>query len=212
VANEEALDRGVRAVERDLNRVLPGDPESDTREVRRAAALLDAIDGCLPLGIHSTQLFDEPFGVLADPTPTKRRLFRQMGISSVLDTTGLPPGRCVDHSFLDVEAGLEGNPAGGRERVRLYRRVPPGVGSTAADEPVEDTETTLYAVDGILEKDLRSEYQFLTENFEWVESGEVYAERDGEPLVADEAFVPAFASSTGYEAILGYQTHPEGLL
>lgn len=216
VANEEALSLGSRYVEADLNRVLPGDPESDVHEERLAAELLAAVEGCTPLGIHSTRSYADPFGVLADPTPAKRRLFRRMNVSAVLDTTGLSSGRCVDHGFLDVEAGLQGTDQAADNAVACIESF---LASTEALESEvtlpgteTDTETTLYEVTDIIEKEPGSEYQFLAENFEWVEAGSVYAERDGEPMVADEAFVPALSSSDGHATILGYRTRPAGVL
>ncbi|WP_372910767.1 succinylglutamate desuccinylase/aspartoacylase family protein [Salinigranum sp.] len=222
VANEEALSLGCRYVEADLNRVLPGDPDSDVHEERLAAELLAAVEGCTPLGIHSTRSYAEPFGVLADPTPAKCRLFRRMNVSAVLDTTGLSSGRCVDHGFLDVEAGLQGTDQAVDNAVAciesfltaagaLDSAVTPSETETGTGTGVE-TETTLYEVTEIMEKEPGHEYRFVAENFEWVEPGAVYAERDGEPMVADEAFVPALSSSDGHATILGYRTRPAGVL
>jgi succinylglutamate desuccinylase len=218
VANEEALSLGRRYVETDLNRVLPGDPESDVHEERLAAELLAVVEGCTPLGIHSTRSYAEPFGVFADPTPAKRRLFRRMNVSAVLDTTGLSSGRCVDHGFLDVEVGLQGTDQAADNAVACIESFLAATGALESDAPLAateteaETETTLYEVTDIIEKEPESEYRFLAENFEWVEDGEVYAERDGEPMIADEAFVPALSSSDGHATILGYRTRPAGVL
>ncbi|WP_162562483.1 M14 family metallopeptidase [Salinigranum rubrum] len=214
VANEEALSRGSRYVERDLNRVLPGDPESDIHEERLAVELLEAVEGCTPLGIHSTRSYAEPFGVLADPTPAKRRLFRRMNVSAVLDTTGLSSGRCVDHGFLDVEAGLQGTDQAADNAVLCIESFLAATGALESDVSIAETgtETILYEVTDIIEKEPESEYRFLAENFEWVEAGTVYAERDDEPMTADEAFVPALSSSDGHASILGYRTRPAGVL
>ena len=216
VANEEALSLGSRYVEADLNRVLPGDPESDVLEERLAAELLATVEGCTPLGIHSTRSYAEPFGVLADPTPAKRRLFRRMNVSAVLDTTGLSSGRCVDHGFLDVEAGLQGTDQAADNAVACIESFLTATGALESEvtlaETEMETETTLYEVTDIMEKEPEREYRFLAENFEWVEPGTVYAERDGEPMTADEAFVPALSSSDGHATILGYRTRPAGVL
>ena len=216
VANEEALSLGSRYVETDLNRVLTGDPESNVHEERLAAELLAAVEGCTPLGIHSTRSYAEPFGVFADPTPAKRQLFRRMNVSAVLDTTGLSSGRCVDHGFLDVEAGLQGTEQAADNAVACIESFLTATGALESAVPLAttamETETTLYEVTGIIEKDPESEYRFLAENFEWVEPGTVYAERDGEPMIADEAFVPVLSSSDGHATILGYRSRPVGVL
>ncbi|MFW5917519.1 MAG: succinylglutamate desuccinylase, partial [Halorubrum sp.] len=46
VANEAALDAGVRYLDTDLNRAFPGDLGSDAHEDRLAVDLLDAVEGC----------------------------------------------------------------------------------------------------------------------------------------------------------------------
>jgi len=64
VANEAALDAGVRYLDADLNRSFPGDPDAESHEARLADELLDALDGCSTLAIHSTQSYAEPFAVV----------------------------------------------------------------------------------------------------------------------------------------------------
>jgi succinylglutamate desuccinylase len=46
VANERALERGVRYVDVDLNRVMPGEADADEYERRLAAELADVVEGC----------------------------------------------------------------------------------------------------------------------------------------------------------------------
>ncbi|MFC7174052.1 succinylglutamate desuccinylase/aspartoacylase family protein [Haloplanus litoreus] len=65
VANEPALERGIRYVDTDLNRSLPGDPESDQYEERLAHELMTEVQGCISSG--STRRCRT-----ADPSPTWR--------------------------------------------------------------------------------------------------------------------------------------------
>src|SRR6056297_4367545 len=64
VANEAALDAGERYLDADLNRAFPGNPDAEAHEVRLAAELVDALEGCTTFAIHSTQSYAEPFAVI----------------------------------------------------------------------------------------------------------------------------------------------------
>jgi len=215
VANEEALERGVRFVDVDLNRVLPGDPDAAEHERRLAARLVREAEDCFALGIHSTRSFDEPFGVLANPTDRKRETFRRTAVEQVVDTTGLSEGRCVDQpEFVDVEVGPQGTEQAVEQAERCVRSFLAAVGAIPGDASPDPnpTRTDYYEVTQIEEKRPDSEYEFLARNFSTVEAGETYARRDGEDLVADEPFWPVLASADGHDTILGYRARLVGEL
>ncbi|MFB6147588.1 MAG: succinylglutamate desuccinylase/aspartoacylase family protein [Candidatus Nanohaloarchaea archaeon] len=52
VANEEALERGVRYIDNDINRVFPGDPESDRHEEQLASEVMREVVGTRVLDIR----------------------------------------------------------------------------------------------------------------------------------------------------------------
>lgn len=211
VVNEEALERGVRFVDVDLNQVLPGDPNADEHERRLAAQLVQEVEGCFALGIHSTHSFNEPFGVLSNPTDRKRKVFRRMAVDQVVDTTGLSEGRCVDQPrFVDVEVGPQGTEKAVEQAEHCVRSFLATVGAIPGS--ARPTPTDYYEVTEIEEKQLGSEYEFLARNFSKVEAGETYARRDGEELVADESFWPVLASAGGHDTILGYRAQLVGEL
>src|SRR6056297_3088905 len=69
VVNEEALAAGERYLELDLNRVFPGDSDSDVYEERLAAALTEELRDCTVLSLHSTQSYDGMFALVDEVTP-----------------------------------------------------------------------------------------------------------------------------------------------
>ena len=202
VANEEALQQDVRYVDVDLNRVLPGNRDAEDHERRIAARLCEEVEECITLGIHSTQSYDERFSVLSNPSDEKRKILRRMNVERAVDTTGLSEGRCVDRPrFVDVEVGPQGTDqavAQAEECVRSFLRT---VGALPGDPRASPTD--YYKVTDIEEKEPGGTYEFLPRNFTEVETGDVYATKDGRKLRAEERFWPILASGDGHEKILG---------
>jgi hypothetical protein len=210
VANERALEAGTRYVEGDLNRLFPGDPESDTHEERLAHHLLTEIRDCTTLGFHATVSFDRPFGTLADLTPAKAELMRALPLSHAADFTGTVSGRSVNlPGFVNVEAGYQGSDAAADNAydcLLAYLRVTdvlPG-----APDP---TDTAHYHVRRTIEKAPGTTYRVHAGNFERVPPGTAYATTGtGEELVAESEFWPVLLSADGHDALLGYAADRTG--
>lgn len=208
IANERALEQRERYVDVDLNRVLPGDPTADEHERRLATELVDQTEGCVTLGIHSTQSCAGTLGVLSSPNERKRDIFERMSLGKVADTSMVSGGRCVDQPmFVDVEVGPQGSGQAAELALRMVRSFLQAVGSLPGSAATGATE--YYTVTEIIEKDTDATYEFVAENFERVDRGEVYARKDGEALVAEDPFWPILASGGGHERILGYRSHRE---
>jgi succinylglutamate desuccinylase len=204
IANERALDAETRYVEGDLNRLFPGDPDSDTYEERLAHDLWQEISGCPVLGFHATVSFDEPFGTVADLTPRKAEIMRALPLSHVADFTGLVSGRSVNlPGFVNVEAGYQGSDAAADNAydcLLAYLRV-----MDALPGDPERTGTTHYRVRRTIEKTPGTTYRVHVENFDRVPPGTAYATTGtGEELTADAEFWPVLLSASGHDALLGY--------
>lgn len=210
VANERALAAGERYVDEDLNRVFPGDPDADSHERALAADLLEAIDGCLALGFHSTVSFGEPFGTLADPTPEKAAVMRALPLSHAADFTGAVEGRSVNlPRFVNVEAGYQGSAAAAENAYDCLLAFLQHAGVLPGE--AESTPTTRYRVYDTIEKASGREYRVYAENFRRVDEGEVYAEADdGRALRAEEPFHPVLLSADGHPRLLGYRAEDAG--
>ena len=210
VANERALDADERYVEGDLNRLFPGDPDSDVYEERLAHDLWEEIAGCTVLGFHATVSFDEPFGTLADPTPEKAAIMRALPLAHAADFTGVVEGRSVNlPGFVNVEAGYQGSDAAvenAYDCLLAFLRVT----DVLPGDP-DPTPTNHYQVHETVEKESDRTYEFHGTNFERVPAGEVYAATDaGETIRAERDFWPVLMSADGHETLLGYRAERTG--
>ncbi len=206
IVNEPALERNTRYIDVDMNRVLPGDPTSDAYEERLAHDFFHEVAGCTCLGLHSTVSYDRPFGAAANLDPRKRATFQAMRhIEYVMDTTAVSNGRrCVDLPwYVDVESGEQGSPEAADYAYDClidFLRFTDVLSGEGAQSP-----TSIFQIFDLVWKDADAEYEFLRENFELVEEGEVYARRNGAELVAERDFWPILMSDHGHEELFGYR-------
>ncbi|MEZ3116404.1 succinylglutamate desuccinylase/aspartoacylase family protein [Halobaculum sp. MBLA0147] len=240
VANERAVDAGVRAVDEDCNRVFPGDSDGDTHERRLAARVLDAVAGRTVLDLHSTHSTAEPFAIVARADDRALRLAAATGTAHVVDASYVGGGLLSHVDGVAVECGLTGTDAAAADAVRIVARF-----LTAADVLADPDDLLALAGDdttggcggddhpqpdvtpGALpprDPDTRpTVYRivgeagepgdvFVAENFALVAAGERYATRDGTPVVAEEAFVPVLMSTDGYDDKLGFRARQLGPL
>ncbi|WP_251343331.1 succinylglutamate desuccinylase/aspartoacylase domain-containing protein [Haloplanus halophilus] len=211
VANERALDRGVRYVDTDLNRCLPGDPESDQYEERLAHDLMAEVQGCTALGIHSTVSYDRPFANVAYLNERKREVAAHLPVEQVVDFTVVADGRSVElPGFLDVEAGHQGSAAAVDNAYDCLLAFLRSTGVLPGEPPAPDPG--YYEVTEPIYKEPGRTYHFLGENFVRVGPGDRYATVDGEPIVADEEFWPVLMSDEGHDVLFGYRSTHRGAL
>lgn len=209
-ANEEALERGVRYIDEDLNRAFPPqgtDPErfefGDTHEGRLAERLYDLLADKLTLAIHSTQSHPEPFAVVVDPDTRRLETCAALPVESVVDSSALTEGRLLEAvPTVEIEAGLQGSETAVRNAERISRAFLAATGALA--EPVEPTEKPLYRLDHPIPKPVAESYEVLVENFQEVPAGQPFATVAGRPQRAESAFVPVLVSAYGYEDLFGY--------
>jgi predicted deacylase len=211
VANELAVKRGVRYVDTDLNRTLPGDPEGDAHEERLAADLFAEVEGCTALGIHSTVSYGGPFANVAYLDERERRVVSHLPVDAVVDFTVVADGRSVElPGFVDIEAGYQGSADAVDNAYDCILAFLRTTGVLPGDPPTPDPPA--YDVVEPMHKDPGREYRFRGRNFERVAPGETFATVDGEPLVAEEEFWPVLMSSDGHDTLLGYRADHRGPL
>ena len=211
VANEAALDAGVRYLDADLNRAFPGDPDSDAHEERLAADLLDEMNDCTTLAIHSTQSSAEPFAVIDSMDEVARGVAPHLPVDVVIQTDAFTEGRLIEHPHtLEVEAGLQGSDAAADNAYWLTRAFLAATGALPA--PGADDAVDAGGRDGVEVFRLRDRipkpdaetYEVFARNFERVEVGEAFAAAGDERLRADEPFYPVLLSPYGYRDQFGY--------
>lgn len=210
VANEVALDRGVRYVEEDLNRAFPprsNDPETfefgDSHEGRLAADLYDLLADKFTLAIHTTKSHPGPFGVVVDPDSRELETCAALPVDSVVDSSGLDDGRLLEAlPAVEVETGRLGTDRAAENARRIARAFLAATGATS--EAVESRPKPLYRIDRPIPKPNDADYEVVVDNFELVAEGETFATVDGVPQVATTAFVPVLLSAYGYADLFGY--------
>jgi succinylglutamate desuccinylase len=206
VANEVALEDGVRYVEEDLNRAFPGDPEADTHEGRLAHELLTEIRGCEILSLHSTQSYAAPFALVDEMDGHASSVCPYLSVEAVVETAGYSTGRLIAYpDVVELECGIQRSAAATENAKRLAREflVATGVlsGETGSGR---HHPLPVFRLERQIPKPTADRYEVFVENFERVAEGARFAAADGEELLADVPFYPILLSAYGYENEFGY--------
>lgn len=200
MANEKAAEENVRYVDRDLNRIFPGDKESDLHEERIAPDIIEELEGLTVLNIHSTRSQPTPFGTLKDTDEKSLNLAEATGVRNFAlfeDSSGSLEN--FVNSIL-VEVGPQGTQ---KAAVQAYEVLLNFLGNfNIIDYESEKTDAHIYRIFETVEG---AGYEFLGSNFQKVNEGEKYAEINGEDIRADRDFYPVLMSTDGYEEMLGFK-------
>jgi succinylglutamate desuccinylase len=214
VANELAIERGVRYVDDDLNRVFSGDPDADSHEKRLAARLADTLAGCRTLALHSTQSYGGPFALVHGVGDFEREVCPRLTIDAVVDTSGAEGGRIFDAvpETIELECGNQRSAVAAENAIRASREFLAATG-VAADSNGPDAESVpLYRLGGPIPKAAAERYEVFARNFEEVAAGDVFAAADDADVVAEGSFYPVLMSAEGYEDVFGYRAERTGTL
>ncbi|MFP8891390.1 succinylglutamate desuccinylase/aspartoacylase family protein [Natrialbaceae archaeon A-CW2] len=203
IANELALERGVRYVDEDLNRAFPGHTEATTHEGQLAAKLADELEHCLTFSMHSTQSHAEPFAIVEALGERARDICPQLPISAIVETGPYADGRLFSEvDTIEIECGLQGSDAAVENAHQLTRAF-----LTAVDVLPGDTvrrDVPVFELVDRIDKTAADTYEVFVENFQRVEAGSPFAAADGEKQVASEPFYPVLMSPYGYRNVFGY--------
>ena len=205
LANEPAIDRGVRYTDTDLNRAFPGDSESDEYEsalATRLVALLSGADAVLAL--HTSHSAPPPFVIYSNMTDAVRRTITGLPVDYAVDSSelrGTTLDSVVPHA-VSIEVGRQGSDdavTAGYEAALDFCRVH-GV--------LDDAEPTFTETDVIVGHEEvpkgSGEPHVYYRNFEEIPKGEVFARAETYTHnVETEGVVPVLASEDGYEDIFG---------
>jgi succinylglutamate desuccinylase len=220
VANEEAIERGVRYVDEDLNRAFARDGDADdggdtdgdadSHERRLAHRLAEEVAGCTVLAHHSTQSHAEPFALVRVVDDVNRDIVTRLSVTALVETGPSVDGRIftADCETVEVECGLQGTETAAENAYRLTREFLTTVGALPGDTVPHDLP--VFRLRRPIPKERGETYEVFVENFTRVEEGETFAAVDGEPLVADKPFYPVLVSPYGYEDVFGYTADKVG--
>jgi len=214
VANEAALERGVRYLDDDLNRAFPGDADAESHERRLATRLLRELEGCTTLALHSTQSYARPFALVDTVDPTAAAVCARLPIDAVVETAMYAGGRLIDYpGVIEVECGLQWSGTAAENAQAIVRAFLSATGVLPAGSGIDGSDDVpVFRLTGRVSKPRATEYDVFVENFERVEPGVPFASADGEERVAEEAFYPILMSAEGYEDVFGYAGERVGRL
>lgn len=209
LANERAIDRGVRYVDADLNRSFPGERDAAAHEERLAARLREAIGDSLTLSLHSTQSYGGPFGIVNGLDEFAREIAPQLPLDALVDTGEFVRGRIFEGipRTIEVECGFQGSQAAAENGIAVTEAFLAAVGAVAPDAVDADQDPdslSVFRLDRRVPKREADSYAVHVPNFEAVEAGEAFASSDGDPLRAEETFYPVLLSAEGYDEQFGY--------
>lgn len=204
VANEEALERGVRYVDADLNRAFGPNTPADAHERELAERLREEIRGKTVFAIHSTQSHADPFAVSDGRAEHVKRLAPQLSVVALVTTEDFGEGRlfAADADILEVEAGLQGSETAAENAYRLTREFLTAEGALPGD--TVERELPVFQMGEPIPKPAADTYEVFVENFTPVAEGETIAAADGEPVVAERDCYPVLVSPYGYTNQFGY--------
>lgn len=199
IVNEEALEADERFLEADLNRSFPGDKNSEKHEERLAAELLEQIGESKVLDIHTTHSFDRPFANTKSLEGPEMEMIRASGAEYAVKFEG-GSGTLTDSvTGIVIEAGFQHSDNAVNNAVEVVKNF---LGYfDVIERDFEGSNPRKF----IQQEKVEGDWEFLAENFEKVDKGEIYACRDNEELIAEEAFYPVLMSTNGYKGVLGHK-------
>jgi len=205
LANERAYKLGYRFCDADLNRVMPGDADSEQHEVRLAASLRRELEGTKVIDFHSTESRGCPYAIVTGDDAASRRLAQSTGLDRVVDMSRLGGGVTEHVAGVAIECGYydDEDAASGAHRILLHFLAAEGL----IDRPYARSTPEVYEVFG--DAPGRG-FTFVAENFRRVEAGEVFAEKDGTVRRAEEDFYPVLMSTHGYADRIGFKARRAG--
>lgn len=205
VANEAALARGVRYVDEDLNAIASGEPDASVHERRLAFELERELAGCVTLSLHATRSSAIPFALVHEDDDRARRLCPHLPVEAVVEERLETFVRTID-----VECGLQGTEAAAENAKEVVRAFLAATG--VLSDVSARRSLPVFRLTRPLPKSSGESYEVFVENFEPVAPGETWAAVDGQPLVAEEGFVPVLVSADGYEEQFGYAAEQAGTM
>ena len=213
IANEEAVARGERYVEADLNRSFPGRADGRSHEIRLAHELGEEIRDCVTLALHTTQSYGGMFALVDEVRALAREICPRLSVDAVVET-GHAEGRIfeVAPDTVEVECGYQGSERAAENAEQVVGEFLAATGALPGESTPGRTDLPVFRLGDPVPKAAAEEYEVFVENFEEVLAGERIAAADGEAVIAEEDFHPVLLSAYGYEDVFGYTAERVGTL
>ncbi len=201
IANQKALEEDKRYLDADLNRSMPGNPESKLHEEKLAHKLKEEIEDKIVLDIHTTQSYAKPFATIKN---TEKETIELVKASNINKAVYFPEesGTLVELAKKGIvaETGYQKSQEAIDNAFEIIKNFLGYFG--IIEHKFETSNPEIYKYKETVE----GNWQFVAENFRKVEKGETYAKTEKRELKAEEEFYPALMSTNGYKNKLGFKT------
>lgn len=206
VANEQARRKSKRYIDKDLNRVFPGNPNGSYEEKRAHELKTIVASYDLVIDIHSTESGSEDIVIVTKFDSATKDLLRVISPRRVLFMNMKPDNSLLSCAKVGIafEMGKDKNPATFQKTIQgvevllaHFGLIPPRQNFGYSTEYFEVFASVPKPFGAILEPHIK--------NFSPIKKGEVFARKtNGNPIIADSDFVPVIFSSAEYETIFGF--------
>jgi succinylglutamate desuccinylase len=200
-ANQKAYREGERFIDTDLNRSFPGDAESSSYEERLAAELMEELKNVKVLDLHESSTSPTPFSLFTGLDKQTICSLRKTGVERAVEIS-YTPGCGINHyGGIEVETGPKNTEKSVKKSLEVLKQFLINNNALKGEKSISKPE--MYAVYSTADKKT-ADFEVEAENFQKVESGEVYARTDEEDLSASESFVPVLFDEN-YPDIFGFK-------
>lgn len=195
IGNPPALDKGVRYIESDLNRVFPGKEDGNYEEKRAFELMKDLKKFDCVIDLHSSVCNFDLFAILTKLDEKKIEIIKKMGIKKVvLMSSQVDSGASLINN-IDCGISLEIGPHNGERNVENVLKAM----KKLINDNSENIEPEIFEVFDILkgEKDV----EFFMDNFKPVKKGDLIA-KGQKDYYAEFDFIPVFVGEGAYNGVL----------
>ncbi len=205
IANERAINKNVRYIEKDVNRSFPGNLSSGIYEERLAAKIFSEIQNSnFVLALHATKSSPPPFAIYSKLTDVNKKSIKNMCINYAVDCSKLT-GNTLDSHF-DNAVTLECGKQQSQEAIDFGFKATKNLlraHNITTDKESHKNTVNIVTAKKEIPKGNGNPIVYYN-NFEKIQKDTVFAEDDNyRHIVHESDWVPILASEDGYENIYG---------
>jgi len=198
IGNPLAIEKNIRFIDEDLNRVFPGE-KNGNYETKRAFELNGKLKNFdLIIDLHSSKGEIPLFGIITKPNKEKIELAKKLGLNKlIIMIEKFAQGKSlIDNHPLGIS--LEIGPHDKKENIQIVLEKIQGF----LKEKRYTEKMEIYEIYDILEieEDKKDVLNYM-KNFEEVKAGDSFAKGQKE-YISKENFFPVFAGESSYKKIL----------
>ncbi len=195
VGSPLAIEKNVRFVESDLNRVFPGKENGDYEEKRAREILNELKDFDIVIDVHSSPCEMPLFGIITKPNNQKIEFAKKLGLKKliIMSSKLANGGALIDHVpfGISLEIGPHDRENNVKEVVDLINNF--------LNKNNKNNNMEIFEVFDLIKGE--KGVKFFIDNFKEVKKGSLIA-RGKKEYFAEYDFVPVFVGRNSYSGIL----------